>query len=167
MAVIKEFVCIEHGEFESTHAICPGSGCDSRHVKQEFRTPVTIRSSTMKRFDAGIRRSSDMMGGKNFRTAKAGEASFGGDVGKQNGMQVLWGDESRKVLGQSFAQLSANAHKPLVVPKRDGSGNLVLEKNNAMREAATEMGITRRRLPLAAEVMTDKESQGKAQAVVS
>lgn len=167
MAVMKEWNCLEHGEFESTHAICPASGCESRAVKQEFRTPPTIRSGTMKRFDAGIRRSSDMMGGKNFRTAKAGEASFGGDAGKENGMQVLWGDESRKVLGQSFAQLSANAHKPLVVPKRDGSGNLVLEKNNAMREAATEMGITRRRLPQAAEVRTDKESQGKAKAVVS
>ena len=167
MAVIKEWACLEHGEFDSTHPICPASGCDSRAVKQEFRTAPTIRSGMMKRFDQGIRRSSDLMGGKNFRSAKSGEAAYGGDAGKENGMQVLWGDDSRKVLGQSFVQLTKRAAQPLVVPKRDGSGDLVLSRNNAMREAANEMGITKRRLPQAAEVMTDKDSPGRAKAVVT
>lgn len=72
MGVLKEFVCIVHGEFESSHPICPNYGCDSKGVSQEFRTPVRIGTQFRKAFDAGIRKSSEMMGGKNFRTAKAG-----------------------------------------------------------------------------------------------
>jgi len=54
----------------------------------------------------------------------------------------------------------------LVIEKRDGSGTLRLDRNNAMREAATEAGITRRRLPKAGEVAADVATpREKAQAL--
>lgn len=152
MAVIKEFNCIEHGEFDGTHPICPSHGCDSKHVAQEFRTPVGIGTQAKKRFDAGIRRSSDMMHISNFRTAREGETAHGGNVGKELGMELLWGNDINKKMNRPLANMIGEAQKPLVVPKRDGSGLLRLDRNNAMREAATEAGITRRRLPKAGEL---------------
>ena len=160
--MIKEWACLEHGIFEGSHAICPAMGCDSRAVTQEFRTPVGIRSGLTKRTDAGIRKSSDMYGINNFRSARADEASYGGDRGKELGMEVLWGNDVQKKMGRSFAELSSAAAQPLVVNKRDGSGTLRLDKNNAMREAATELGITRRRVPHAAEVSGDKQTAKEA-----
>lgn len=37
MAILKEFRCAAHGEFESTEHACP-QGCPARFVVQEFRT---------------------------------------------------------------------------------------------------------------------------------
>jgi hypothetical protein len=156
MAVMREWSCLEHGEFEGSHAICPAFGCDSRAVKQEFRTPVGIRSGLTKRTDAGIRKSVDMYRLGNVRSARDGEASYGGDKGKELGMEVLWGNDVQRKMGRSFAEMTGVAQQPLIVPKRDGSGVLRLDKNNAMREAATELGITRRVTPPAAEVTSDK-----------
>jgi hypothetical protein len=160
--VIKEFSCLEHGEFEGSHPICPAYGCASKSVKQEFRTAPKIRHGLTSRTDAGIRKSSDMYQISNFRSARDGEASYGGDKGKALGMEVLWGNDIQRKMGRNFAELSSAAQQPLVVPKRDGSGNLRLDKNNAMREAATELGITRRRLPHAAEVSGDKVTPKEA-----
>jgi len=159
MSVMKEWACLEHGAFEGSHGICPAFGCDSRAVSQEFRTAVGIRSSATRRTDAGIRKSVDMYGLGNVRSAREGEASYGGDRGKELGMEVLWGDNVQKKMGRSFAELSSSAQKPLIVPKRDGTGSLRLDKNNAMREAATEYGITRRTgAPRAAEVTPDTQA---------
>jgi hypothetical protein len=153
MAVIKEFACLEHGEFVGSHPICPAMGCDSKHVRQEFRTAPKIRHSGTSRTDAGIRKSVDMYGLGNVRSAREGEASYGGDRGKELGMEVLWGNDVNKKMGRSFAELSGAAHKPLTV--QTNKGPQTLTRNNAMREAATEMGITRRRIPKAGEVAGD------------
>jgi hypothetical protein len=150
--MIKEWACLEHGAFEASHAICPAFGCDSAHVTQEFRTPVGIKSAWTKRSDAGLRKSSDMYGISNFRSARPGEAAYGGDKARELGQEVLWGNDIQRKMGHSFSELTSLAAKPLVVNKRDGSGQVRLERNNAMREAATELGITRRRVPHAAEV---------------
>lgn len=161
--MIKEWACLEHGAFEGSHAICPAYGCDSRAVTQEFRTPVGIRHATTSRTDAGIRKSVDMYRLGNVRSAREGEASYGGDRGKELGMEVLWGGDVQKKMGRSFAELTGIAQQPLVVPKRDGSGSLRLDKNNGMREAATEYGITRRTgAPRAAEVAGDKQTAKEA-----
>jgi hypothetical protein len=152
MGVLKEWTCIVHGPFESSHAICPNFGCDSKGVSQEFRTPVRIGSQFRKAFDAGIRKSSDMMGGKNFRTARAGDTAYGGDAAKEAGTELLWGDaQVKKVMGRSFAELRSVAAKPLVINKRDGT-QIRHERNNAMADAATTAGITQRRLPPIAEL---------------
>jgi hypothetical protein len=161
--ILKEWACLEHGPFEGSHAICPAMGCDSRAVSQEFRTPVGIRHGNTSRTDAGIRRSVDMYSLGNVRSARDGEASYGGDRGKDLGLEVLWGNDVQKKMGRSFAEMTGAAQAPLVVPKRDGSGVVRLDKNNAMREAATEYGITRRAgAPRAAEVSGDKVTSKEA-----
>jgi hypothetical protein len=157
MSVLKEWRCIEHGEFESSHPICPASGCESKGVAREFRTAPTIGSSFRKRFDAGIRRTSEMMGGANFRTARAGDTAFGGDVGREKGLNLLWGNESQRVLGRSFAELTQIAARPLDIKKRDGSVER-FERNNAMRETVTSMPtLTRSRLPKPGELTKAKQ----------
>jgi hypothetical protein len=85
-----------------------------------------------------------MYGNANWRSARDGEASFGGNAKTALGQEVLWGSDVQKKMGRSFAELTGIAQKPLVVNKRDGSGQLRLDRNNAMREAATEYGITKR-----------------------
>ena len=113
-----------------------------------------------------LRKSAAMYGINNFQSAKDGEMSFAGHANKELGMEVLWGNEVNKKMGHSFAELSGLAQKPLVIEKRDGSGTLRLDRNNAMREAATEAGITRRRLPKAGEVAADVATpREKAQAL--
>jgi hypothetical protein len=165
MAVIKEFECIFHGNFEGSHPICPENGCLSEAVTQVFLTPVTIGSQFRKRFDAGMRKSAEMYQIDDWKSAKAGDTSFAGRA--PVGQELLWGDGCKKVMGRSFAELTGLAAKPLVVEKRDG-GQIRLERNNGMREAATEAGITARRLPKAGEVTAfkgEKGAQGKAQAL--
>ena len=169
MAVMKEWSCLEHGEFERTHPICPAHGCKSKFVTQEFRTAPMIRSGAMKRFDAGIKKSADMMRINNFRTARAGEAAFGGEAAKAAGTELLWGDASKKVLGQNFAQMIAQAARPLEVKNKAGE-TLRITENNGMREAATEAGITRRSVPRAGEVAvepSDTKGVTKAKALAA
>src|ERR1700678_378924 len=107
MGVMKEWRCFDHGEFDSTHPICPASGCDSRAVLREFRTAPTIGSRMVRQHHEGLKRSREMYKISNFRTARAGEAAHGGQTDTQG--RVLWGDESRKVLGKSFAELTQTA----------------------------------------------------------
>jgi hypothetical protein len=151
MSVTKEWECMEHGTFECSHPICPALGCDSKLVKRVFLTPPNIGSSELKRFNEGIKKSADMYGINNFRTARAGEAAYGGEAAKAASTQVLWGDDIQKTLGLNMGDLTARAQQPLTVTKPDGSKE-TLTRNNPMREVATELGITRRALPKAAEV---------------
>lgn len=147
MSVMKEWICLEHGTFERTHAICPSNGCDSKHVSQEFRTPVGIGRNSTKHFDQGLRRTAETYRIDNFKSAKAGDTSFAGRS-DPNGPQVLWGDDSRKVLGKSFAELAQVAARPFEMTTRTGA-HVRLDKNNGMADAATSVGITSRRIPTA------------------
>jgi len=167
MAVIKEFRCFDHGEFEASHAICPHPGCDSRAVFREFRTAPTIGSRMVRQHHEGLKRSSDMYKISNFRTARAGEAAHGGH--SQGDMRVLWGDESRKVLGRSFAELTQAAQRPFHM--RSHAGNeLTLTRNNGMADMATEAGITARRIAKPGELKVAKgeaRSEAAAKTVTS
>lgn len=51
MAVLKEFVCAGHGEFEGFEPVCP-RGCKGRFVRQEIRTPPSIRHVGTRNTDA-------------------------------------------------------------------------------------------------------------------
>jgi len=167
MAVMREWVCLLHGEFEGTHPICPASRCNSKAVTQEFRTPVGIRSAYLKRHDAGIRKSADMYQIADFKTAKPGEVSFAGRADPTLGQKVLWGNECQKVLGHNFAELSQVAARPLCVPTKDGR-LLTLTRNNGMAEAAESAGVTRRAVPRAGEITgarAEKGSKAAAQAL--
>lgn len=156
MGVIKEWNCIEHGEFESTHPICPEFGCESRAVVREFRTAPTIGSRMVKQFEAGMKRTSDMMHISNFRSAREGEAAYGGDAKKKYGAEVLWGNDCQKVFNRSFAQMTNIAQQPTTYRNRDGSKEITLTHNNGMRDAATEAGITKRRVAKPGELAVHK-----------
>lgn len=150
MAVLAEWECALHGVFECTHPCCPAFNCDSSQVKRVFVTPPHIGSQTLKRFDKGIKRSAEMYGISNFRTAREGEAAYGG-----GGNGVLWGDQIQKTLGVDMSALQAAAQRPFKVPGR----NEVLTNNNPMREVATELGITKRVLPKPAEEIRSKHDK--------
>ena len=151
MAIMKEWRCLIHGEFDGTHPICPGPRCASKVVVQEFRTAPGAKSARTKFTDAGLRKSADMYGINNFKSAKPGEVSFAGRSDPALGQKVLWGDECKQVFGQSFSQLTQTAAKPLAVPTRDGR-ILSITRNNGMVEAAEAAGITRSKLPRAGEI---------------
>jgi hypothetical protein len=153
---MREWTCLEHGEFDGTHAICPAFGCDSEHVSQEFRTPIGIGTDFRKRFDQGMRKSADMYGASDWKSAKAGDTSFEGRADPALGQKLLWGDECKKVMGHSFSELAQVASKPLL----GQGGEVILKHNNGMREAATVAGITRRRLPQVHEVSAHKGEPG-------
>ena len=156
MAVMREWACLEHGPFERTHPICPAYGCDSRAITQEFRTPVTIGSQFRKRHEAGMRKSADMYQVSDWKSSKAGDVSFAGRSDPSLGSKVLWGDESKRVLGHSFSELTQIAAKPLV----GREGQVIMSRNNGMAEAATAAGITSRRLPRADEVSVSRAEKG-------
>lgn len=50
MAIIKEWACAAHGEFEGAEGICPW-GCSSRFVRQEIRTAPAYHDGRTKRVD--------------------------------------------------------------------------------------------------------------------
>jgi hypothetical protein len=158
---MKEWSCFEHGPFDGTHSICPSYGCDSAHVTQEFRTPIGIGTDFRKRFDAGMRKSADMYQTNNWKSAKAGDTSFEGRADPTLGQKLLWGDESKKVLGRSFSELTQIASKPLL----GAGGEVIMTRNNGMQEAANVAGITRRRIPQAHEVSAHRgDPQAKERA---
>jgi hypothetical protein len=151
MAVIKEWECLDHGFFESTHPICWALGCESQRVRRVFNTAPSIGSPELKRFHAGLKKSADMMGITNFRSAREGEAAYG-----NSGKGLLWGDDVQKVLGVNMDQLRAAAATPLTVTKKDGSQERV--EKSVMRELAAE-GMTKRVLPRPAELIQAKSDK--------
>ena len=154
MAILKEWRCATHGSFDSTHPICPNFGCDSSQVEREFRTPVSVGSSLTRRTDASLRKSAEFMGISNWNSAKEGESSFAGRAVQENetvGSKVLWGNETEKVLGRALPQLIGMAQQPFHHTRPDGT-EVTLTRNNALAEAASEMGITTRALPKAREI---------------
>jgi hypothetical protein len=156
--ILHDWRCATHGQFEGSHPICPEMGCDSENVTKLFLKAPGIRSDFMKRHDAGIRKSAEMMGISNFRSARENEAAFGGDVGKP-GERVLWGNEVNKVAGRPFAALTqqAEASNRFVLPT--GKVDVV---PSGMRQAGNS-GITQRPLPQA-ERHVHKQDLAKAKA---
>ena len=139
--ILKDWRCPHHGDFESTHPICNGSGCDSAAVTQIHLRPPAFKSDATKRFDAGIAKTAAGMNLTNLRSARAGEAARGGEAAKAAGTELLWGDDTRKILGQSFSQLTQKAAQPFVYQK-EGQEPIVLTENNGMREAARAARLT-------------------------
>lgn len=61
MAVLKEFRCAAHGEFESTEPVCP-HGCPKRFVVQEFRSAPAVHDGTTAYTDQTLRGLADSVG---------------------------------------------------------------------------------------------------------
>lgn len=135
--------CPKHGTFERSHPICPGNGCDSADVVKVFLKAPGARSDSTRRFDAGIRKSAEMMNLSNFRSAKAGESS---KIPMQQ--QVLWGNEVNKALPNGMGAMTQMAAKQANTVFKTTQGDVRLP-NNGMRQAANETKITSRPLPAA------------------
>lgn len=149
MSVLKEFRCKKHGNFESSHPICPALGCRSDKVERVFLTPVGIKSEFVSRHESGIKRLAAAYGQSDFKTARAGEASIKHPIGSE----ILWGDDIRKKMGMDLGALTAQTARPFVVERQDGSRETV---PHGMRLAATELGLTQRVLPPAGELTVSK-----------
>jgi hypothetical protein len=131
MAVLKEWCCLEHGEFEGSHPICPFQPCSSEAVVQEFRTPPKIGTGMVRRHEKGLRRTADIYALSDLRTAREGEISKPAYT-SEFGTELAWGHKVQEKMGASFSMLAEQANRPL------GDQRL----NNGMAAAATEAGIT-------------------------
>lgn len=69
--VIKEWRCAAHGIFEGPEPDC-GAGCPVDFIKQEFRTPVSIKSGGTKFVDAQLRGLAQDYGLTNIKNDKDG-----------------------------------------------------------------------------------------------
>jgi len=156
MAMMKEWKCAVHGSFDGTHPICPEMGCESASVTREFRTAPAIHGGMTSRTDRGLRRTADMLGINNWKSARQGEVSFAGrGQDAPLGTEVLWGNEVAKhpaMGGRTFAQLTQAAATPLDasqlnIPPEKAATDPYITKNNGMRAAATTLGVTRNALP--------------------
>lgn len=147
--IIKEWRCKQHGDFESSHPICPALGCRSKQVERVFLTAPGVKSEFVTRHEAGVKKLAAAYGQTDFRTAKPGESSKKHDLGQK----LLWGNEVQKTLGMGMADLTARTAQPFTVEKKDGSKETV---PHGMRLAATELGITQRVLPPAGELTVSR-----------
>ena len=53
MAIIKEYQCAAHGDFEATSALCP-HGCGEGMVERVYRTPVGIQTQGFRNMNATL-----------------------------------------------------------------------------------------------------------------
>lgn len=139
MSVVKEWFCGEHGDFESSHAICPQFGCASKEVIRVFKTPPKIRSGMTTRTDAGLRRTAESYN-IDLRTASEGESS------KKNNRaaEMIWGlDNAQKKLG--MPDPAALLHRPTSYQVKDtdtGKLKTWTDKYGGMQEAGAIVGNT-------------------------
>jgi hypothetical protein len=147
--IIKEFRCEKHGDFESSHAICPALGCRSEKVERVFLTAPNIKSEFVTRHEQGIKKLAASYGQSDFKTAREGESSMKSPVGSR----LLWGNDVQKTLGMDMNALTARTAQPFTVTKNDGRTETV---PHGMRLAATELGITQKVLPPAGELTVSR-----------
>lgn len=152
MPIIHEWFCAQHGEFEGSHPICPHLGCDSAEVVKEHRTPPKLKSDTTKRTDAGLKRTAEMYGQSNFKSAREGESSKANS--RADGM--LWGDQAAQFIGKPLTQ----AHQEVAYTFKDKEGKAQQwVDRGGMRTVASEVGITQRVLPAAEVTIHEKDSK--------
>lgn len=149
--ILFDFRCPRHGDFEASHPICGAMGCDSTGVTKIFKKAPGRLSATTKRFDAGLKATAASYGLTNIRSARAGEAAYGGK--SSNG--ILWGDQVSQITkGANFAGLAAAAAASNQYRMPDGS---VKSVPNGMRLAANETGLTQRTLPKAERIIDPRD----------
>lgn len=73
MAIVREYTCPGHGDFESTEARCP-HGC-TVVAEREFRTAPAYHNGKTQRTDRMVREQVESLGLSNIRSARTGETS--------------------------------------------------------------------------------------------
>ena len=130
--MLNDFECKKHGIFEGSHPICPAMGCDSSAVKRVFVKAPAVKSDMTKRTDAGMRKSAEMYGQSDWKSAKEGESA----KANNRSNEVKWGAEAAAFLG---GDLSA------ALPRRgDGIGALGMVQENHESGAANKLASAER-----------------------
>lgn len=139
MAIVKEWTCPGHGDFESAEPRCP-KGC-SVVAEREFRTAPAYHNGTTKRTDDLVRGQVEAFGLSNIRSARQGETariqtpaekrqaefqqairnkypSNWGAVPKEGGVPAVLGAYNAPA-GQAIDKEALAQHKPKVTVIRD------------------------------------------------
>lgn len=136
MAVIKEWRCSGHGIFEGPEPDC-GAGCPPAFIRQEFRTPISIKSGGTKYVDQQLRGLAQDFGLSNIHNDKDG-TSVMQSIRKGEDFQPKFVDIPHPEPGWSQRKETATkfAPAPLLM---GNSGENALEnyaKNEAPRRGA-------------------------------
>ena len=130
MAVLHDWFCADHGDFEGSHPICPVMGCESEEVVKVFRKAPGIIHGSTRSTDALVREASARCGVTNFRTALPGESSR---VMESNGTRGYWGgDELKRETGVDLASLMS---------KTGPDGDATIKSIKGSRVPTTIMGV--------------------------
>lgn len=161
--ILNDWKCPRHGDFEASHAICPTFGCDSTGVVKIFKKAPGVISAATRRFDTGLKQSAASYGLSDIRSARAGEAAYGGK--HSNG--VLWGDQVNQIMrpggtlpglmaaaGGAYKRPDGRTEYGSAYKMPDGSTQVV---PHGMRQAATEIGVTKRALPRAERIVDPRD----------
>lgn len=149
MAVWHDYRCEKHGDFESTHDICPHMGCDSSKVTLIFKKAPGIMSGKTKAFDKGIRHTAESYQLDYLKSAqREGDSSYGGHAADA----VLWGDKAAAAFGGPEALAAAAqagiAESNAFVAQRNRenatqpNAKMLKRVADGMRTTATDMGLT-------------------------
>ena len=101
MAVLKEWVCMAHGVFESYHAVCP-HGCTT--VQRHFKTAFTL-GNTAKGIDRTLQNLANDFGMTDISNRNGTAAGF---VPKNNQQQV---DLNPRWSSGGLAELQKQGHQ--------------------------------------------------------
>jgi hypothetical protein len=107
--IIKEYICMAHGDFEGGDAVCP-SGCSGDGMVQRvFRTPVAIRSAQFGNINNTIQTLANDYGLSDIDT-------HGGDGIRRADWRVHKRLNQGKDMSQYFQPLHANGQTPSFGP---------------------------------------------------
>lgn len=99
MAILREYVCAAHGEFESTEPECP-HGCSPRFVRQEIRTAPSFKSGGTGRVDSELKNLSKDYGLGDIPSVREGESVMG-ELRKNPSHAPSWGNVEHAAPGFS------------------------------------------------------------------
>jgi hypothetical protein len=99
MAVLKEYRCAAHGEFEASKPKCP-HGCSTRFVSQEFRTAPAMKSQGTKRVDRELQNLATDYRMSDIRNGPNGESVME-TLRKKPQAAPMWGDVQHAAPGFS------------------------------------------------------------------
>lgn len=94
MAIVKEWRCEAHGEFENANGKCPG-GCPSDWVHREFRTAPAARSAVMGHTDRELRNLANDYGLSDIKNDKDGSSVMQSLKRPEGDIKPKWGDISK------------------------------------------------------------------------
>lgn len=132
MAVVKQWFCPAHSEFENETGLCP-SGCTVTS-EREFRTAPAYHNGKAKRVDSMVRSQVEAFGLSNIRSAREGETS------RPSNPQAQKMAEFQKAVHQKYPSLWGTVPKdggvPAVLAQHGAPATNALAESKQLLEAA-------------------------------